>query len=236
MSVLAPAGLIGVDHWAASDAFQYARQFSLGFASHFSGGSHDGPQAEVQPVHGVQIPLDAAPGQPSLFPQGGNQADDVDAEPLPTQRHAVQLRWGQTAPSAFGTGAGQVDVLGYLRRNLGQVNDLPSALGPTPRQLGSTVGTLLYHMLHLLSGRHAGPGKAVATRLAWTFGPGWLPVDFGLQTRHPPGTAGFGLPCQLGNPLLQPVDADLLPDDDANEDISMGSPEIDFGNHASYMT
>ncbi len=119
------------------------------------------------------------PGQPSLLPQGGNQADDVDAEPLPTQRHAVLSRWGQTAASAPGTGAGQVDVLGYLRRNLGQLDDLPSALGPTPRQLGSTVGTLLHRMLHLL---------------------GWLPVDFGLQTRHPPGTAGFGLPCQLGKP------------------------------------
>ena len=41
---------------------------------------------------------------------------------------------------------------------------------------------------------------------------------------------------KLGNPLLQPVNDDLLPDDDANEDISMGSPEIGFGNHASYMT
>ncbi len=187
-------------------------------------------------MHGVQIPLDAAPGQPSLLPQGGNQADDVDAEPLPTQRHAVQSRLGQTALLTHRAGAGDVDVLGYLRRNLGQVNDLPSALGPTPRQLGSTVGTLLYHMLHPLGGRHASLGKAVATRLAWTFGLGWLPVDFGLQTRHPPGTAGFGLPCQLGNPLLQPVDADLLPDDDANEDIAMGSPEIGFGIHASYMT
>ncbi len=187
-------------------------------------------------MHGAQIPLDAAPGQPNLLPQGGNQADYVDAEPLPTQRYAVLSRWGQTAPSASWTIPGDIDVLGYLHRNLGQVDDLSSALGPTPRQLGSTVGTLLYHMLHLLGGHHAGPGKAVATRLAWTFGPGWLPVDFGLQTRHPPGTAGFGLPCQLGNPLLQPFDADLLPDDDANEDIAMGGPEIDFGIHASYMT
>ena len=171
-----------------------------------------------------------------LLPQGGNQADYVDAKMLPTQRHAVLLRWGQTAPSAPGTGAGDVDVPGYLHRNLGQVDDLPSALGPTPRQLGSTVGTLLYHMLHPLGGRHANLGKAVATRLAWTFGLGWLPVGFGLQTRHPPGTVGFGLPFQLGNPLLQPFDDDLLPDDDANEDIAMVSPEIGFGIHASYMT
>ena len=102
MSVFAPAGLIGVDHWAASDVFQYARQFSLGIASHFSGGSHDGPQAEAQPVHRAQIPLDGADGQPAFFPQGGNQADDVDAEPLPTQRHAVLSRSG--ADRAVGTG------------------------------------------------------------------------------------------------------------------------------------
>ena len=159
-----------------------------------------------------------------------------------SRRAAIRLttltpsRWGQTAAAASWTIPGDVDVLGYLRRNLGQLDDLPSALGPTPRQLGSTVGTLLYHMLHPLGGRHASLGKAVATRLAWTFGLGWLPVDFGLQTRHPPGTAGFGLPFQLGNPLLQPVDADLLPDDDANEDIAMGSPEIGFGIRASYMT
>ncbi len=76
----------------------------------------------------------------------------------------------------------------------------------------------------------------MATRLAWTFGLGWLPVGFGLQTRHPPGTAGFGLPFQLGNPFLQPFDDGLLPDDDANEDIAMGSLEIGFGIHPSYMT
>ncbi len=187
-------------------------------------------------MHSAQVPLDAAPGQPSLLPQGGNQADDVDAEPLLAQHHAVLLRLGQTAPSASWTIPGDIDVLGYLHRNLGQVNDLPSALGPTPRQLGSTVGTLLHRMLHPLGGRRAGLGKDVATRLAWTFGLGWLPVGFGLQTRHLPGAAGFGLPFQLGNPLLQLLDDGLLPDDDANEDIAMVSPEIDFGNHASYMT
>ncbi len=211
-----------------SDAFQYARQFGLRFVSHFSGGSHDGPQAEVQPMDGAQVPLDAADGQPAFFPQGGNQADYVDAEPLPTQHHTLQSRLGQTALLTHRAGAGDVDVLGYLRRNLGQLDDLPSALGPTPRQPGSTVGTLLHRMLHPLGGRHAGPGKAVATRLAWTFGLGWLPVDFGLQTRYPPRTAGFGLPFQLGNPLLQPFDDDLLPDDDADGAIAMGSPESLF--------
>ena len=33
-------------------------------------------------MHGVQIPLDAADGQPPLFPQRGDQAEQVDAEAL----------------------------------------------------------------------------------------------------------------------------------------------------------
>ena len=57
-------------------------------------------------MHGVQIPLDAADGQPPLFPQRGDQAEQVDAEALLTQdftppssaggvqhrRHAGQVR------------------------------------------------------------------------------------------------------------------------------------------------
>ena len=41
-------------------------------------------------MHGVQIPLDAADGQPPLFPQRGDQAEQVDAEALLAQDHAVQ--------------------------------------------------------------------------------------------------------------------------------------------------
>ena len=43
-------------------------------------GAHDGPHAEAQLMHGVQIPLDAADGQPPLFPQRGDQAEHVDAD------------------------------------------------------------------------------------------------------------------------------------------------------------
>ena len=46
-------------------------------------------------MHGVQIPLDAADGQPPLFPQRGDQAEQVDAEALLAQDHAAQLGWGQ---------------------------------------------------------------------------------------------------------------------------------------------
>ena len=45
-------------------------------------------------MHGVQIPLDAADGQPPPFPQRGDQAEQVDAEALLTQDHAAQLDAG----------------------------------------------------------------------------------------------------------------------------------------------
>ncbi len=71
----------------------------------------------------------------------------------------------------------------------------------------------------------------------------WLPVCFGFQTGHPAGAFGFGLPFQLGNAFLQPLNAFLQPlndgllsDDDANQNIPVGSPEIDFGIQPSYMT
>ena len=236
VSVFTPAGLIGVDHRAASDTLQYARQFGLRFASHFACGIYDGAQAEAQPMHGVQVPLDGAQRQPSLLPQGRNQADDVDPQTLLAHHHAVQLRFGATAASALWTGAGQVNVLGYLRRNLGQVDHLPSALGPASRQVGPAVGTLLHRMLHSVGGRHPASGKAVRSGFAWPLGTCWLPVRFGLQTGHPAGAAGFGLAFQLGNPLLQPLDDGLLADYDANQDISVGGPEIDFSIHPSYMT
>ena len=43
VSVLPPAGLVGVDHRAAPDAVQYARQFGLGLAGHSAGGIHRWP-------------------------------------------------------------------------------------------------------------------------------------------------------------------------------------------------
>ena len=44
----------------ARDLFQYVCHHSLGLTSHFAYGIHDGAPAEVQPVHGVQVPLDGA--------------------------------------------------------------------------------------------------------------------------------------------------------------------------------
>ena len=47
------------------------------------------PHAEAQLERGVQIPLDAADGQPPLFPQRGDQAEQVDAETLLAIRMAT---------------------------------------------------------------------------------------------------------------------------------------------------
>ena len=78
-------------------------------------------------------------------------------------------------------------------------------------------------MLHAVGGRHAGSGKAVRSGFARFLGTCWLPVCFGFQTGH----FGFGLPFQLGNAFLQPLNDGLLSDDDANQNIPVGSPEIE---------
>ena len=49
VSVLPPAGVVGVDHRTAPDAVQYARQFGLGLSSHSAGGIHDGPKLRCSP-------------------------------------------------------------------------------------------------------------------------------------------------------------------------------------------
>ena len=88
-------------------------------------------------MHGVQIPLDAADGQPPLFPQRGDQAEQVDAEALLTQDHAAQFRRRCAAPSARRASPSNVDVLGDLRGNHRQLDDLPSALDPAAGQVGA---------------------------------------------------------------------------------------------------
>ena len=134
-------------------------------------------------------------------------------------------------------------MLGNLHRNLGQVNDFPSALGPAAGQLSSAVGALFQRVLHPLGRRHAGAGKPVGTALAWPFGLSRFPVGFGLQTGHPTRAAWLGRPLQLANPFLQPLDDRLLPDDNGllpdnagNQDIPVGSLEVNFRIHTHYMT
>ena len=61
-------------------------------------------------------------------------------------------------------------------------------------------------------------------------------INFEFQTRHTAGAARFAAAFQLGNPLLQPINDGLLPDDDADEHIPVGSPEINFPVHPIHMT
>ena len=107
VAILPPAGFVGVDHRAGADAVQDRGHCRLGPLRRAMDGAHDGSHAAAQLMHGVQIPLDAADGQSPLFPQRGNQADQVDAQALLAQHHAVQLRWGQTAASAGWARAGR---------------------------------------------------------------------------------------------------------------------------------
>ena len=127
-------------------------------------------------------------------------------------------------------------MLGNPHRNLGQLDDFPSALYPTTGQLGSTVRAPIQRVLHPLVGRHPGPGEALRPTLAWFLGLVRFPVALGLQAGHTAGAARSGPPFQMGNPLLQLINNGLLPDDDADEHIPVGSPEINFTVHPSYMT
>ena len=130
VSVLPPAGLVGTDHRTASDPFHDVGHHPLGSVGHPWCGAH----AETPTMHRSQVPLDGTEGQPGLFPQRGNQADQVDPQALLAQHHLVQLRRWHPAAMTLGAGAGDIGVLGYLHRNLGQLDDLPSALGPAPGQ------------------------------------------------------------------------------------------------------
>ena len=194
-------------------------------------------------MHGFQIPLDGAEGQPGLLAPGGNQADDVDSQPLLTQRHAVLLRWGQAAPSALWAGAGDVSVLGDLHRNHRQLDDFPSALSPAAGQVSPAIGTVLHHVLHPMGGCHARAGEAVASLLSGLLLCRWLAARTGLVAGHSGWATRFGLAFQFGNPPLQPLNHPLLFQngglqlgDDGDEDIAGGGGEVNFGIHALYMT
>ena len=135
-------------------------------------------------MHGVQIPLDAADGPPPLFPQRGDQAEQVDPEALLAQDHAVQFRRRCAAPSARRASPGNVDVLG----------DFPSAVGPTAGQVGAAIGTVLHHVLHPVGGCHARAGEAVASLLAGPCCAGGFRADFALRPGIRSGSPGFAWP------------------------------------------
>ena len=156
---LTPAGFVGVDHRAGADAVQDRGHCRLGPLRRAMDGAHDGPHAEAQLMHGVQIPLDTADGPPPLFPQRGDQAEQVDAEALLAQDHAVQFRRRCAAPSARRSSPSNVDVLGDLHRNHRQLDDFPSALDPAAGPVGAAIGTVLHHVLHPVVGVRRGRAK-----------------------------------------------------------------------------
>ena len=156
-------------------------------------------------MHGVQIPLDAADGQPPLFPQRGDQAEQVDAEALLAQDHAVQYRRRCAAPSAGRASPSNVDVLGDLHRNHRQLDDFPSALGPAAGPVGAAIGAVLHHVLHPMGRCHARAGEAVASLLAGLLLRWGLPGRFRLEAGHSERVARFRLALQFGNPPLQPL-------------------------------
>ena len=156
-------------------------------------------------MHGVQIPLDAADGQPPLFPQRGDQAEQVDAEALLAQDHAVQYRRRCAAPSARRASPSKVDVLGDLHRNHRQLDDFPSALGPAAGPVGAAIGAVLHHVLHPMGRCHTRAGEAVASLLAGLLLRWGLPGRFRLEAGHSGQAVRFRLALQFGNPPLQPL-------------------------------
>ena len=133
------------------------------------------------------------------------QAEQVDAEALLAQDHAVQYRRRCAAPSAGRASPSNVDVLGDLHRNHRQLDDFPSALGPAAGQVGAAIGTVLHHVLHPMGRCHAPAGEAVASLLAGLLLRWGLPGRFRLEAGHSERVARFRLALQFGNPPLQPL-------------------------------
>ena len=236
-SVLAPAGFIGVHHWAAPDSVPDLRQRRLSLLGHLVNRPDDGAQAQGQTVHGLQVPLDGAQGQPSLFPQGGNPAEQVDSQPLLPQDHPAQVRLGSPATLTYRTGPGYEDVLGDLGRNRGEVNDFTGPLYPAPGQAGAALGTGFQDMLHPVGGRHALAGKTVGPGLPGPFIIlGWTLAGLRLNAGHSGRPARLGLSFQQVKPSLQLGDEGLLPGDEGQQSLPAGGSQVKAGIHASDLT
>ena len=189
-------------------------------------------------MHGVQLPLDAADGQPPLFPQRGDQAEQVDAETLLAQDHAVQYRRRCAAPSAGRASPSKVDVLGDTGTT-GSSMTSRVRQGPTAGPVGAAIGTVLHHVLHPMGRCQRGRAKPWRRCfLGCCCAGGWRP-ELGLTER----ATRFGLAFQFGNPPLQPLNHPLLFQngglqlgDDGDEDIAGGGGQVNFGIHSLYMT
>ena len=194
-------------------------------------------------MHRLQVPLDGAEGEAAHLPQGRNQAEQVQTQPLAAQGHPRRIGLGHSPLPAGGTGPSDRAALGDLDWRHRDVDDLPGPLDPAAAESGAAIGTGLHRMVHLVSGSHALAGKAVGPGLPGTFFPGGLPARLGLVARHPLGAAGLGLalqdlnaPLQLDDECLLLTDGPLLRGNNPDQSLPAGGSQVRFGVHPSYMT
>ena len=211
-SVLPPAGLIGVDHRTAADAFQRFSYGRPGLLRHLMNYTDDGPCAQLQLMHSLQVPLDGPYGQPAFLPQGGNQADQslprtgygVDPQPLPAHGHFPEGVLGQPPFPAQRTPPGDEDVFCNFGRTHRKFDDLPGPLHPTPAQGSMAFGARFRSVGHLRGGSHPQPGKALLTLPAGLlcFPRPLLAPGGRFVARHPCSRPAAGQPgFQALNPL-----------------------------------
>ena len=104
--VLPPAGLVSMHYRAATDALQNPAHFRSGLPGNLMDGKDDGPKAQFQLMHRLQIPLDGPYGQPALFPQGRDQAHQVGSKALTARGQTLRGVLGAAAVSGTGDTSG----------------------------------------------------------------------------------------------------------------------------------
>ena len=145
---------------------------------------------------------------------------------------------GQHLPGtpAAGTNPGDEDVLGDLRGDPGQVDDLPGAMGPAAGQRGPAIGAATHRVLHPVGGGHPSTGKAMGPGLPGLLGGRRFRAGPGLEARHPRWAAWFGFVLQLGDAPFQAANDRLLLDDEGDEFVAAGGVQVDAGIHVISMT
>ena len=237
-SVLPPAGLIGVDHRTAADAFQRFSYGRPGLLRHLMNNTDDGANAQFQLMHRPQVPLDGLYGQPAFLPQGRNQADQVDPQPLPAHGHFPEGVPGQPPFPAQRTPPGDEDVFCNFGRTHRKFDDLPGPLHPTPAQGSMAFGARLRGVDHPPGGFHPRPGEAVLTLLSRLLlllrrllAPGGR-----FMPRHPGPQLAAGQPgFQALNPLAQFGDDPLLFRDDRQQGFPARLVKVQPWFHCSFM-
>ena len=237
-SVLPPAGLIGVDYRTAADAFQCFSYGRPGLLRHLMNNTDDGANAQFQLMHRLQVPLDGPYGQSAFLPQGRNQADQVDPQPLPTHGHFLEWVLGQPPFPAQRTPPGDEDVFCNFGRTHRKFDDLPGPLHPTPAQGSMAFGAKFRSVGHLRGGFHPQPGEALLTLPAGLLcfprpllGPGGQFV-----ARHPGSRPAAGQPgFQAFDPLAQFGDDPLLFRDNRQQGFPARLVQVQSCFHCSFM-